>query len=159
MGYTHCWKTSEPFTTQQWEGLKQFARTAIRMLPKHSESAGGFYKKAPLAVAMGVSAKRHIRIDGSGRYEGLDLSHESFVFENVPTEFDFCKTARKPYDLVVCAVLIQARILHPRGVTLSTDGVAEDWLPALEFHNRVVGSAVPPGSRQKATLSDIVEGW
>lgn len=158
MGYTHYWKTSEPFTAQQWEDLEQFARTAIRMLPKHSESAGGFYKKAPLVVAMGVAAKRHIRIDGSGRYEGLDLSHESFVFENAPTEFDFCKTARKPYDLMVCAVLIQARILLPRGVAISTDGVAEDWLPALEFHNRVAGRATP-GVGKKAALSDIVEGW
>lgn len=38
--------------------------------------------------------------------------------------FDFCKTARKPYDLAVCLVLLSMKRHAPKSVSLSSDG---DW--------------------------------
>lgn len=42
--------------------------------------------------------------------------------------FGFCKTAYRPYDLVVTAVLLLYRHHFPQEVTLSSDGGREHWL-------------------------------
>lgn len=40
-----------------------------------------------------------------------DYGHESFLLLPNKKGFDFCKTAQKPYDLVVTTILIRARML------------------------------------------------
>jgi len=41
------------------------------------------------------------------RFNGIgDDGHETFYFDTSNTNFAFCKTARKPYDIVVCKVLL-----------------------------------------------------
>ena len=35
-----------------------------------------------------------------------DLSHETFALNVGENEWNFCKTARKPYDLAVCMILL-----------------------------------------------------
>lgn len=54
-------------------------------------------------------------------------SHESFVIANEATEFTFCKTARKPYDAVVCAVLILAKAYFGKNIEISSDGDWAEW--------------------------------
>ena len=43
-----------------------------------------------------------IEINGDGQYE---LDHETCYFDNEKTGFEFCKTARKPYDYAVRKIL------------------------------------------------------
>lgn len=59
------------------------------------------------------------------RLNGLapELDHETLVISPEATGFAFCKTARKPYDAVVCAILIRTAELNP-GLEVSSDG---DW--------------------------------
>jgi len=72
------------------------------------------------------------------------LDHETFVIQRkypkdnrsytTPNEyFAFCKTARKPYDLMVCAVLILYKLHFQDRVSVCSDGDFEDWAPALNF--------------------------
>jgi hypothetical protein len=65
-----------------------------------------------------------------------DLDHESFYFSPNASkrekEFSFCKTARKPYDLAVCATLIALKVRIP-GFSYTSDGDAEEWKPAKAF--------------------------
>lgn len=73
-----------------------------------------------------------------------DLSHETFClnrkyinpvgYTNDDKEWKFActKTARKPYDLMVCAVLILAKF-YLVDIKVSSDGDLEDWIPAKEF--------------------------
>lgn len=56
--------------------------------------------------------------------------------------FNFCKTARKPYDFFVCAVLILAKIHFGDRIKVSTDGTLEDWLPVIDFMHSL-GYSVP----------------
>ena len=62
----------------------------------------------------------------------MGLDHESFFLTPETTNWNFCKTARKPYDLLVCAVLLSA--YNILGYELSSDGGFEDWQPAIDFY-------------------------
>jgi len=72
--------------------------------------------------------------DASHYVEGRDLAHETFCWEGIPSisehrkdepkTFDFCKTAYKPYDAVITAILIRAKTIYGSCVEISSDG---DW--------------------------------
>ena len=68
------------------------------------------------------------------------LDHETFYLErreykdfSRSNTFSFCKTARKPYDLLVCAVLILIHTYAPESRYISSDGNADDWLAAYRW--------------------------
>lgn len=80
---------------------------------------------------------------------GEDESHETLYIPRVfkPQEwnkpekglyFEFCKTARKPYDLVVVAVLIALKKHFPT-VKISSDGGSDDWKAGKEFCQSILG--------------------
>lgn len=58
--------------------------------------------------------------------------------------FDFCKTARKPYDAVVCAVLIRAKVLYGDLLEVRSDGEWDgggwgEWQEGRELYKTVFG--------------------
>lgn len=80
---------------------------------------------------------------------GEDGSHETLyiprIFKpndwNKPEKglyFEFCKTARKPYDKVVVAVLIALKKHFPT-VKVSSDGDNDDWQEGKEFCQKILG--------------------
>lgn len=95
-----------------------------KLLPYLGELAGpsgeGEVEITPFRVAF----------NGSG-----DLSHESFILTADVCGFEFCKTARKPYDLAVKTALLLARFY---GVVsrVSCDDCGSDnvssWLKSSE---------------------------
>jgi hypothetical protein len=60
------------------------------------------------------------------------LSHETFRWEANPVQpewrkdeilyFDFCKTNQKPYDAVVTAILIRAKVIYGKLLQVGSDG-------------------------------------
>jgi hypothetical protein len=110
-------------------------------LPEHSESAGGYSKEFPLVIRGGdgtgepvFDLNKGILLNGDGESED-DLSHEAFYFDpNVDTDFTFfCKTARKPYDFVVCCLLLSLK-KRLNDFSYTSDGEDEsDWKPAKDF--------------------------
>lgn len=74
-----------------------------------------------------------------------DLGHETFLLEKTPQRdplwddpnrpfgYRGTKTARKPYDLLVCAALIVCQAVAPGALAISSDGDVTDWWPALSF--------------------------
>ncbi len=78
-----------------------------------------------------------ICFNGDAR-KGLD--HETFLVE-LPDQkeregFGFCKTARKPYDTLVCLALISLfeEINDPAIFGFSSDGDERDWLEAKKIY-------------------------
>jgi hypothetical protein len=80
-----------------------------------------------------------------------DLGHETFCLRRTAGKvekwqgnsnhlFSCCKTARKPYDLMVTACLILYKYYFPY-VEVHSDGDEEDWQQAWEF----VACALPNG--------------
>lgn len=144
MGYTHYWDLKNPTskTKQQFIDVMMDVEMIMNSLPKFSTSAGGHYKSYPLVLRNGlgegvpVITSQEIIFNGDGS-EGLD--HETFIFSfvNPDDQSGFCKTARKPYDLVVCAVLISLAN-RVDGFECSSDGDWEDWEDCLKFYKEVV---------------------
>lgn len=137
MGYTHNWKQSRAFTDREWLTLSSVAQALAANLPEVSHSAGGFYSEHPLRISdFEVSAPglidSAIVFNGAGP-EGTDLGHETFVLKQQPDGFAFCKTARKPYDLLVVAVLRAAYLIAPDAIELGGDGDSDDLAPGWRF--------------------------
>ena len=126
MGYTRYWdRTDKPLT-------ESFCRDVIKIIRK--------------------SAKKGIAIrgwDGTGEPEinvncialngnensTKDLSHESFVLDNKKDEdaFNFCKTARKPYDYTVREILKCAE-KHGIVTNVSSDGTNDKIYSDEEYN-------------------------
>lgn len=144
MGYTHYW-TPKKATAEKWNKFIEVAKELKSNLPKYSESAGGCYGedaanwKRVLKISGGMGTgkpnfnQKEVWFNGDEK-RGLD--HETFFIAPDKNEWNFCKTARKPYDLLVCAVLIAA--YEYLDYDVSSDGRLEDWLPAIEYYSTVV---------------------
>lgn len=78
--------------------------------------------------------ENEIRFNGDG-----ELSHETFSIDREGRGgFNFCKTAQKPYDLMVCATMNLYKHFFPE-VEVSSDGDHEDWEPSIELVKEVTG--------------------
>ena len=86
---------------------------------------------------------------GNKRWWDSELNHESFAlipFSNDEDEFNFCKTARKPYDKLVVASLFRLGYLFPNDFHWASDG-------------RLVQSISKDGNDFKVELSkDFMDG-
>jgi hypothetical protein len=81
--------------------------------------------------------------------DGRDLAHESFYWAGIPTQsewrkddpdfFEFCKTAYKPYDAVVTAILIRAKSIYGSCVRISSDGEWQEWQAGREMYEAIFG--------------------
>jgi hypothetical protein len=117
MGYTHYWNL-QPVGAEQrdaWRALVADARTIL-------EAPG-----APEAADVTLYP------DDMIAFEGVP-PHETFMLDILGTGREpgdwFCKTARKPYDLLVTAVLLRAKHRLGDRVSLASDGTYADWAPA-----------------------------
>ena len=160
MGYTHNFNQQEDFDQNRWSAIKKAVVDMVKNLPEHTETAGGYmaeyrlkgnivafdpeaeFGAGPIITSMSAetivqpdpddSTNEMIWFNGNPQEE---LDHEPFVLHRKKIDeagADFCKTARKPYDLLVCATLIVADHVAPGFLEIGGGGV-DDWMPALEF--------------------------
>lgn len=161
MGYTHYWTQTRDFTPEQMgdiaASVRKIIETAEKQTVPHTDYSG--YPKPP------VTTEHAIVIcggDGTGKPEltkekislngqGPDLDHETFYFEATRRKEDyqtedqrgwsFCKTARKPYDVVVVACLIF--LAADYGFDVSSDGDVEEWEPGEKLVAEALGKEYP----------------
>lgn len=150
MGYTHYLKFARKPTDAE-------LKPAIAEMKK--VVADGRAKRVLFGpLGKGVPKIRATELAFNGNAKG-DRGHETFSFPgdltvkdylaSGPGFFDFCKTARKPYDAYVVACLLVARDHFPKKVLdITSDGEAGDWLrPAssdytesgVDVYRRVLG--------------------
>ena len=126
MGYTHYFKdvTSTP----------QLAQAAREIVNASDVSICG-----PDGTGMPRISDYEIALNGDAN-EGGD--HETFWLPSAPDGFNFCKTARKPYDEVVGAILIYAICSgSPGSENISSDGtIAEaEWVNSIALYEKCFG--------------------
>lgn len=159
MGYTHyITKHSKEFNQNIWDSFIADCKYLSNHLPEHTDSAGGYYIDDPLALSGGYFYKKaqftknQIFFNGRNRVktndgwkdenDNFDLRHEDFVLKRKDKdEFSCCKTARKPYDLMVVSCLILAKWYFKDDISISSDGTMKDWQSGFDF----VGSVLPNG--------------
>ena len=154
MGYTHYW-----YLNKQSEEVKEV-----------NGINGSQFGRATIDIGKIIDASRVLLAgwDGNGEpevnvdkvsFNGIgDDGHETFVFQRFGTQkdrqsplspedaykdFAFCKTAQKPYDIIVVACLAVADQVIGDGIEVSTDGDVDDWDKGVAFASRVLGRDVP----------------
>jgi hypothetical protein len=151
MGYTHYWIPKDENSKADFDRFSKACKKLHDALPETTDTAGGDYSTNPLEIRGGMGeGEPEFTTDAiwfNGNAE-RGLYHETFGISRVNTDrlWNFCKTARKPYDLLVVACLLAAvDILDYR---FSSDGFTDykgvksvdDLLPALKFYNEVMGT-------------------
>ena len=145
MGYTHYWS---------------FTPTA---------SKKNFLKAMILCekIVAIVQAKDHILANGMGEigtdpiingdkliFNGIgEEAHETFCLDiNNMQDFDFCKTAQKPYDKIVVACLAVLQRVMGKDVKVSSDGDEKDWTKGRQLAKQILGflPAVPAEVKRRS---------
>lgn len=113
MGYTHYWRQPQPFTDTAWT---EFVRD-VKLVFSTSN--------VKLANGLGERGTKPSVTKDFVRFNGVeDDSHETCTVSRNAVDFEFCKTAYKPYDPIVVKVLKLARKHNP-SINLSSDGGSE----------------------------------
>lgn len=132
MGYTHYWSaTSTPVPPEA------FGRLALDCTRVIFPGCG-----VPLADGLGEGVPEVT--EGVIRFNGAGKAHyETFVLTPVLADFEFCKTQYRPYDIVVCTVLLRAQHYYGAAIKVSSDGGPEDWEPARSLYASLFGGEAP----------------
>lgn len=129
MGYSHYYYQIQSFTQKQWEKVCWDAFKVVEHCEKNDIHLA-FECDVPKPPEI---SNDKIRFNGVGN-EG----HETFMIQRVKPKnhfncgndyyFNFCKTARKPYDLAVGLMLLVANKHASDVIRISSDGDWEvDW--------------------------------
>jgi hypothetical protein len=141
MGFTHYWRTEKQVTKQQFEKLTAATTKVLEAVQRD----------VPLAFECDEQDKDPevsadlIRFNGCG-----EDGHETFYIEREATGFNFCKTARKPYDIAVVAVLCLFEHYTKGNSGVSSDGDADDWAAGLKLAQSVEPKCKMPSALEGA---------
>jgi hypothetical protein len=161
MGYTHYW-TYQPNEILDTEELRARFRFAVDIIKKahkeikknkkfiHAGQAGGYYDDQPCIIRGGLGEGTPMINESQVWFNGdekTEMSHETFNVQWFPSggsAKDFCKTARKPYDILVCVSLLAFKHAfdNPDVFTFSSDGDNAEWEEAKDLFTRITGSFV-----------------
>jgi hypothetical protein len=126
MGYTHYWSREEKVSDKK---MKAIVKDFDKVLPEFKDLLEGWdgseYKVNETPYD-----------DGGFAFNGIgEEGHESFVFCPIKddTGFNFCKTARKDYDIAVTSALIIIKNHLGKDIKISSDGDLEEWSEAIEL--------------------------
>jgi hypothetical protein len=145
MGYTSYWDWKATKVTAAEVGVIKIMAQRFQDLTGHKLE---FAVEQDAIIINGDSSKDH--------------DHETLL---IPTtkmtkHWDFCKTAHKPYDLYVCAVLIY--LAKKNRLTFSSDGDIDAWLgdsvgyEGNDPHNRLDRLALIMNFLTKNEIKSIV---
>jgi len=118
MGYTHYWKSENLNEKKFKQAIK-----SMRLVLKQQKDILEIPKK---------------RSSDSLSFNGIEEDgHEDF-FLALNLNFNFCKTARKPYDIAVVACLCILEHFCP-DAGVSSDGHPDEWLDGLQLAREATG--------------------
>ena len=146
MGYTH-YIVNKKVSDEKFEEFSNACKKLYENLPEKTNSAGGYFANDKIEIAgwdgngKPEFTKEFVSFNGKGE----ELSHETFYLEN-KEGFSFCKTARKPYDLLVVACYLAT--MQILGSKFSSDGFLRDGTcdylnEGIDFYNEVMKPKIP----------------
>ena len=133
MGYTHYYKTEKPLDAEKF---KNFSVDVQKLVDKASKNGINIVNgMGEIGTKPTINASI-ISLNGEG-----ENAHETLIIRKEQQGFEFCKTARKPYDIVVASILIALGKHYSKDVEISSDGTNEDeeWKNAKEFCQETLG--------------------
>lgn len=148
MGYTHYFTQKKQPTDEQWQALKEKVTEVYNTMQKQRTPTGSIIVcnglgEVQIRQAQGLFIEQGQSICFNGAAK-LRQDHEPFYLTQKRNKnFDFCKTAEKPYDFMVVAVLILADYYCPNCYNISSDGSKDDWHPVSEWLAKYLLKAYP----------------
>ena len=145
MGYTHYWRQLRDFTDTEWQELTRLAK--LITADGQGILANAFSDKNSKPTI----DNEEISFNGIGHdghetfcitrkkrdlydYEKQDSIQDAYMHDKSGGGvFNFCKTAHKPYDKYVVAVLCAIYRVQRDIMNISSDGNTADWTEGL-FH-------------------------
>ena len=134
MGYTHYFRTPK---TLGKRAFKAFAKDC-KQIVGFADFEMGLELAGPMGDGDPEITDEVVSLNGLGEdsHEAFHISREKEVEDwETPKNglyFNFCKTAQKPYDPIVVAILIALKKHFPK-VIISSDGSKKDWEEGLEI--------------------------
>lgn len=138
MGYTHYWHRKKTFNTAK------FAAAAIDI--------NKLITSTDVKVQWEMDDKRSpeltdklVRFNGIGKeghetfYVPRDLEPDEWSKPEKGKYFTFCKTAQKPYDLLVAASLVVLKHHLGKDIDVSSDGDKADWEAPVSLVQSTLG--------------------
>ncbi len=138
MGYTHYWtfkKGPRGKAVQNEKAYQKAITECAKIIRYYSENFGGLsgytaHAKAPYTYG-------GLNLNGSQRVgQCEDFTMREHLSQN--ESFNFCKTARHPYDTVVTACLIVLSHRLSDLIEVSSDGDRENWTDGLILAQKVL---------------------
>tara|TARA_S200000501_G_C20852844_1_gene756439 strand:- start:288 stop:716 length:429 start_codon:yes stop_codon:yes gene_type:complete len=129
MGYTHYWKNTYPLTVNQWSDLLKTTTDIIVRSNVPVSLKSSFFMSPPFDNQSSMRSQSHITIDGF-----KNDAYETFYLTPQAVEWDCCKTAQRPYDTIVVAILNHAAARIP-GFYWSSDGKKHEHLAGLHLQD------------------------
>lgn len=121
MGYTHYWQKLQALDRVEFAAFSNDARSLA------------YACEIPIAYEYDQAEHPPIFTDSEIRFNGVaDNGCETFSVTADQEDFDFCKTAREPYDVLVCAVLIAFKHRFGELVEVSSDGSWDGYTYTVE---------------------------
>ncbi len=107
-------------------------------------------EKSPVPLAGGDGNGKPQFEEGLVLFNGVnDDGHETFAFPTASDHrrdeddiFSFCKTAYKPYDVVVVACLAAAKDRLGDNIKVSSDGDRPDWDEGVALASEALGREI-----------------
>ena len=145
MGYTHYWRQQRDFTDTEWQELTRLAK--LITADGQGILANAFSDKNSKPTidneeisfnGIGDDGHETFCITRKKRdlydYEKQDSIQDAYMHDKSGGGvFNFCKTAHKPYDKYVVAVLCAIYRVQLDIMNISSDGNTADWTEGL-FH-------------------------
>ena len=123
MGYTHYWSHSK-VDQKNFDALAKDVKAIL--------------KKTKVEVRFEYDDSSPPKVDDESiQFNGVgNEGHETFILTPKAVEFEFCKTARKPYDEVVTACLLAAAD-HIPDISIRSDGIWAEWEDGRALYEKV----------------------
>lgn len=134
MGYTH-YVTRNIDKTNNAGDFDLFVQGFIKLHKVAVEELG-----IEIGDGLGASKNPEVALDRVAFNGYRELSHETFVWErDANREFNFCKTAQKPYDALVTACLLLINEIYGDAVRVGSDGNWNDWKVGRHLYEKAFG--------------------
>ncbi len=139
MGYTHYYRIPakmkeakfSKFVADAKKIIKQAEKNGIKLADGYGEKKGKYILTDDLVSFNGLDSDSHETCYIERTEEGVSSDENELVF-------NFCKTARKPYDEVVVAVLATLKHHFPK-VELSSDGEVSNFVQGEKLVEQALG--------------------
>ena len=127
MGYTHYFTQKKECTPVRWRRIQEDFMRCVKVCD------------VPIFLDFDESRSPEISSEQIWFNGYRDDGHETMVLTRDGQDSSFCKTAGKPYDVLVTALLLIANRFAREAWDISSDGDPEDWIEGQKLVREACG--------------------